>query len=569
MLKQVIFFIAVISSMLIVGAESHNMNLKWSHEVTENIDSLYIEDIDNDGFLEIIVFAKNENVYKPDKIYVLDKRGLLIWDYELDDLQSVCVSDVNHDLFKEIVLSHGGIKAGIERGGIYIIDKDGKLSIQFPVAKLKSDVLMRNIKAVDLDKNGYEEIVGNTYNTVNVLKDSYDDFSMKILVGKKIEDISLEDLDRDGYMDVILKCHYDIYDTSIKGSIRWNYTINESINTAIIVDLYPWGNYEVVLTSKNDTIYILDDSGILKVRDKVKKGIINVITVDFDDDGFDELVFGTDDGVYLLDIASNVSYEYKTNTSIKAIFATALEKKSELEIFASDGNKIYEIARNGSLLNEYEMNQSISKIYLKDLDNDGVKELITSSDNVVSIYGFGIEKEADDKLAKRYYDRAYLYLSTGYLENATLHAEKALTIYSDLNDSENIHRCEVLLQRIEDEIKKETQATTTTSATTKPTSATIGAQLPVLEGYGTIIITAVLIMALIGAFFVLKRKIKRKGEEVIDYKEIVNLSVKDAQDRIMEIENPDYDKIIELERANKNRKSFINWLEKQKTEVEK
>jgi len=566
MLKRVIFFIAVIFYMVIVGAGSYDMNLKWSYEVTESIDSLYIEDIDNDGFLEIVIFARND--VRPDKIYVLDGSGLLMWDYGLDGIQSVCVSDVNHDLFKEVVLSHGGFREGVERGGIDIIDKDGKLSIRFPAAGLKSGILLRNIKAADLDKNGYEEIIGNTLDTVNVLKDSYDDFSMRIPVGKKIEDISLQDLNGDGYMDVIANCLYDIYDISIKGSIRWNYTVDEGINTLIITEMYPWGNYEVVLASKNDTIYILDDSGDLRIRDKVNKEIISVITADFDEDGLDELVLGTNDSIYFLDIASNISYECKTDGSIKTVLATTLEKKSELKIFASDGERIYEIAGNGSLLKRYELNHSINRIYLKDLDNDGVKELITSSDNVVSVYGFEIEeKEADNKLAKRYYDRAYLYLSMGYLENASFYAEKALAIYSKLNDSENVHRCRELLQRIENEIRKEGQATTTTTTSTSTTTTTtsthitIETQPSVSGGYGTIIVAVVIILALIGTFLVLRRG---KKERVIDYREIVNLSIKDAKSRIMKIKNPDYDKIIELERAGKNRKSFISWVERQK-----
>ncbi|OYT39362.1 MAG: hypothetical protein B6U86_05355 [Candidatus Altiarchaeales archaeon ex4484_43] len=261
-------------------------------------------------------------------------------------------------------------------------------------------------------------------------------------------------------------------------------------------------------------------------------------------------------------MASNISYECKTDGGIKTVLATTLEKKSELKIFASDGERIYEIAGNGSLLKIYELNHSINRIYLKDLDNDGVKELITSSDNLVSVYGFEIEeKEADNKLAKRYYDRAYLYLSTGYLENASFYAEKALAIYSKLNDSENVHRCRELLQRIENEIKKEGQATTTTSTTIELTPTTLRAQPTMLKDYGTIIIIIAIILALIGTFLVLRRG---KKERVIDYREIVNLSIKDAKSRIMKIKNPDYDKIIELERAGKNRKSFISWVEIQK-----
>ena len=556
----------IISSISIVGAESLSMDLRWSYLIPEKIDNLYIEDIDNDGFLEIVIVAKGES-YSSDKIYVLDKNGLVRWAYELDDLQSVCVSDTNHDLFKEIVLSYGRIREGIGRGGIYIIDKDGELLIEFPVARLKSSVLLETIVAIDLDKNGYEEIIGNTHDTIFVLKDSYDDFSVKVSIDKKIYDIFVEDLNRDGYMDVIARSIYDVYDVSLEGLIKWHCKINESINTAIIANLYHWGNNEVVLTTTNDTIYVLDDSGILRVRDKIKEGIITTIPVDFDDDGFDELVFGTSDGVYFLDMDSNISYEYKTNSRVNAIFAAVLEKKSELEIFASDGINLYEISRDGSLLNRYKLRQNVNKIYLRDLDNDGVKELVTSSDNVVSVYGFGVEEKGRDRLAKGYYDKAYLYLNVGYLENATFYAEKAFTIYSELNDSKNIRRCEVLIQRIEDEINRQMPSTTTTSTTTTSTSTIIEMQPTFLGDYGVIMVAIIIILALVIAFlmlriiaFIVREKWGRGG--IMDYEEIVGLSVKDAKKRIMGIENPDYDKIIEIEKVNKNRKGFIGWLGK-------
>jgi len=107
-----------------------------------------------------------------------------------------------------------------------------------------------------------------------------------------------------------------------------------------------------------------------------------------------------------------------------------------------------------------------------------------------------------------------------------------------------------------------TTSMSTTITTTTSMSTTIETQPCVSRGYGTIIVAVVIILALISTFLVLKGR----REEVI-YREIVNLSIKDAKSRIMKIENPDYDKIIELERAGKNRKSFISWLERRKLKV--
>jgi outer membrane protein assembly factor BamB len=568
MLKRIAFFIALVSIVSIVGAEYPDIDLSWSINVPEKIESLYIEDLDNDGFLEIVVVAKGR-VYSSDKIYVLGKNGLIRWNYELEDIQSVDVSDIDNDIYKEILVSCGRVREGIGRGVIYIIDKDGKLSLQFPPSRLKSSVLLKKIEAIDLDGDGYKEVVGNTHDEICVLRDSYDDFSTVVVVDEKIDRTFVEDLNWDGYMDVITIGAYDVYDVSLEGMIRWHYELRENINTAIIANHYVWGNNEVILTTTNNTIYVLDDSGNLRVKDNITEGIIGVIPADFDADGFDELVFGTLDGVYFLDMDTNVSYGCTTNSSIKTLSATFLGQGSELEIFASDGTKIYEISKDGSLMKTFKLRQNINEIYLEDLDNDGVKELVTSSDSFVSVYEFELEGGDRDKLAKEHYDRAYFYLNVGYLENATFHAEKAFSIYSELNDSAGIAKCRTLLQRIGEKINEQAPTTLITVTSTSTTMET--GHVPV-EDYGTLMVAVIVILALIIAVLILRiiavvlkerkseEKTESEVEETADYGEILNLPLKYAKERITGIENPDYDKIIEIEKANKNRKSLIEWL---------
>jgi len=52
--------------------------------------------------------------------------------------------------------------------------------------------------------------------------------------------------------------------------------------------------------------------------------------------------------------------------------------------------------------------------------------------------------------------------------------------------------------------------------------------------------------------------------EDADYEEIVSGTISDAKDQINDLEDPDYDAILEAEEDNKDRKTFTDWLESQK-----
>jgi small subunit ribosomal protein S24e len=49
-----------------------------------------------------------------------------------------------------------------------------------------------------------------------------------------------------------------------------------------------------------------------------------------------------------------------------------------------------------------------------------------------------------------------------------------------------------------------------------------------------------------------------------EYSEIVDGTITDAKDAISDLENPDFDALIKAEEDNKNRTTFIDWLEGQK-----
>ncbi|AOV94363.1 hypothetical protein AQV86_00375 [Nanohaloarchaea archaeon SG9] len=55
-----------------------------------------------------------------------------------------------------------------------------------------------------------------------------------------------------------------------------------------------------------------------------------------------------------------------------------------------------------------------------------------------------------------------------------------------------------------------------------------------------------------------------ESSDEIDYDEIVAGTISDAKDMISELDSPDFDALLEAEEGNKNRTTFVDWLEGQK-----
>ncbi|PSH00006.1 MAG: 50S ribosomal protein L10 [Nanohaloarchaea archaeon SW_4_43_9] len=60
-----------------------------------------------------------------------------------------------------------------------------------------------------------------------------------------------------------------------------------------------------------------------------------------------------------------------------------------------------------------------------------------------------------------------------------------------------------------------------------------------------------------------KEKEESQEDSEVDYSEIVDQSISDAKEEIGELQEPDFDAIIEAEEDNKERKTFLEWLENQ------
>lgn len=54
-----------------------------------------------------------------------------------------------------------------------------------------------------------------------------------------------------------------------------------------------------------------------------------------------------------------------------------------------------------------------------------------------------------------------------------------------------------------------------------------------------------------------------EGSADVDYEDLVDNTISDAKSELESIDSPDYNAVIEAEKQNKNRKTFLEWLESQ------
>tara|TARA_Y100001970_G_scaffold249759_1_gene320708 strand:- start:4242 stop:7601 length:3360 start_codon:yes stop_codon:yes gene_type:complete len=296
---------------------------------------------------------------------------------------------------------------------------------------------------LDLDNDGMKEIVFADYNgDVRIIKDGVEinNGIFPYETGNQVWGaISSADMDLDGIVDFVVtsKSKY-IYIFDING-LKSSYNANRYlIGTPVIGNLDSDPELEVVVggysgsTSSNPLFVINADGSDVDgfpyiVGEKVKAG---VAVFDMDDNGIDDIVFGTDsDNIYVLLDDGTIAYNFPIDLGDKiqsepAIYDTGSEKiiltgcknnnfyainyndgslrftiptgddiftspsfNDNNIYFGSDDGNVYAVDINGNLLDGYPLSVSsaiVGSIVFYDITNDGFFDMVfgTSSGEV-------------------------------------------------------------------------------------------------------------------------------------------------------------------------------------------
>jgi hypothetical protein len=288
---------------------------------------------------------------------------------------------------------------------------------------------------LDLDNDGIKEIVFADYNgDVRIIKDGVeiDNGIFPYETGNQVWGaISSADMDLDGIVDFVVtsKSKY-IYIFDING-LKSSYNANRYlIGTPVIGNLDSDPELEVVVggysgsTSSNPLFVINADASDVDgfpyiVGEKVKAG---VAVFDMDDNGIDDIVFGTDsDNIYVLLDDGTIAYNFPINLGDKiqsepAIYDTGSEKiiltgcknnnfyainyndgslrftiptgddiftspsfNDNNIYFGSDDGNVYAVDINGNLLDGYPLSVGsaiVGSIVFYDMTDDGLFDMV-------------------------------------------------------------------------------------------------------------------------------------------------------------------------------------------------
>ncbi len=440
------FIIALISVLIItqnVSSYNPDLDIKWRYDLNGIPLWIYMEDLDNDGSDEFI-FALSRG------IFVIDNRGQLIWDYDIDNIRAVSIADINNDGYNEIVISSGGIAEEIARGWIISLDRNGRMLWKFPPSRVGSTTLMQDIKAIDIDNNRYHEIIGASMYGISALKDTHDGFLWRKKIDEGISDIEITEI-VPGIKSIIANSFSNVYLLDMNGTLLWNYTINGKIETLAIANVYGDGNKDILVVSKRGRLYVLNSKGELELETATAENVTADATADLDT-SYNRVFLCAEGVVYSLNSKFQTNWEYSAGKGITGIYITDHDNDGKKEILISAGDRIYEIDENGNLLWEYDFDNSMEKFILADMDNDNYDEIIATSGS--RVYAFDINRTyINRQRADSYYKLAYNYFNSGNYGNATVYLENAINLYTRSGDIEDVVKSRLLHLRISAEVR--------------------------------------------------------------------------------------------------------------------
>ena len=277
-----------------------------------------VDDIDRDGEPEI-VFGSDVDI-----LYCLDSSGRLEWSINLQETSlplgitsTPTLYDVNNDGLKEIIV-------GSDYRYLYTIhlvarDEGG-------VNELKPEILWRFATqsetlaitcaplVIDLDVDSDPEIIFGTKDGCVYCLSSMGDIEWSYQTDGPIHNTcSIADVDNDDSLNVVIGS-YDksIYIFNNKGDLLTRIQAVEKVFSQIILcDLDGDGDLNLITSTQmqnsDNAIYILDSDGTnvhaLYFQDQLPgndQKVINPIVCDLNNDGFIEIIVGTNEGYLLL-----------------------------------------------------------------------------------------------------------------------------------------------------------------------------------------------------------------------------------------------------------------------------
>jgi|GEM_PF-3196660 len=453
MLKK--FFVSVVALALLTGianAEDALLVPKWYYPASGIIE-MQARDLDSDGGSEVILRFD-------DSIYVLGGNGTLKWNFKASNkITSFFISDLNRDGYLETVVASGitmCVPSCITNSEVTVLDHKGR---PIPEQKFDIDAQVNAVSAGDMDNDKFPELVLGTLKKV-YLFDPYGHKKWDFRIQNPAKELSVVDLDSDGYNDVVVTSDR-LYAIDRNGNAVLTYdagAINRTIELRLLV-----GNF---MGDKASELALVRDSVItlfgvvrahtitLKTNWEYSVGAkVRMITpMDYDSDGYSELMVGSADGnVHLVDNDGTKKWTYQIAGDVTGFAFLDLDNDGGNELIIATTKNVY--AFDKSLTFEWrqalEENDTVATATFSDMDADNYIDIAMNVGRGVKVLEVN-QVLAKKQLADGYYARAEDYYIESAYNVSVAYIAKAKKIYLEINETVGIARCDALSKRIEE-----------------------------------------------------------------------------------------------------------------------
>ena len=175
-------------------------------------------------------------------------------------------------------------------------------------------------------------------------------------------------------------------------SANFPYYIDEKIKVATaLADFDGNGKDDIVFGTDSDNLYLLLDSGIIEngfpfiAGDKIQSppSILEV--------GNDKrIIFGSkDDKLYCVDSSGNEIFSFETDGNVYSSPSFIQDNGSIITFFGSDDGNVYGLDLNGNLAPGWPINignEVVGSVLFQDINGDSVLEVIAFSNSLISIH---------------------------------------------------------------------------------------------------------------------------------------------------------------------------------------
>ena len=254
------------------------------------------------------------------------------------------------------------------------------------------------------DRNGTILIL----NSAGVLQASY--LYDGTALNSNVRCVYSSDIDGDGFKEVISGLSSNNlsvlrHTPGSSPSLRWGYNAGSEVR-AVTSGRFGSDSNEVVIAGTNaGFILALSNTGGLLWRQRVDDVVTGVAVVDVDGDGANEVVA------------------------------------------ASRDRNIYVLARDGTVKWKYFVGVSLYSLKVADLDNNSLLDIIVSTTSNVTRFELS-EYYVKKNRADYYYDLAYKAYNENKMTESMIYINKALELYNQIGDSEDVPRSDALLDKI-------------------------------------------------------------------------------------------------------------------------